>query len=221
MRIVNGQRSPNAVVWFQFPFRPTLIQEPGMMDKIKAALEGYARDHPRDWHSYSYFRVDDVFPDQEKLVVTIGMQHRSSWQDLAGILEAKAAIRCWLMEYCHKLGVLYDELPKRQVMYYGGALKDGSAGLTAAAADGMAHGDTHPRRRQRFDLHDPANIQNDGFPVVTTPPPPPSASPIESTSEPSAAAAAAGKPNPPPMGGFSQLASYDSTFLEHLQQSHG
>ena len=119
--------------------------EDGNIDKIKAALEGYARDNPHNWHSFGYFRVDEVHPDIEKLVVTIGMQHRSAWQDLVRILEAKALIMCWLMEYSRKLGVLYDELPKRELMYYAGNLKDGGV------------------RQHRFQLHNPTNITSGGF----------------------------------------------------------
>ena len=117
----------------------------GNMDKIKAALEQYARDNPRNWHSFGYFRVDEVHPDIEKLVVTVCMQHRSAWQDLVRILEAKAAIMCWLMEYCRKMGVLYDQLPQRELMYYAGNLKDGGV------------------QKHRFELHNPNNIVQGGF----------------------------------------------------------
>ena len=122
MRIINGARSPNAAVWFQFAYKANLMEQ-GNMDKIKAALENYAKENPRDWHSYGYFRVDEVHPDLEKLVVTIGMNHRSAWQDLVRILEAKAKIMTWLMEYSRQLGVIYDELPKRDIVYYAGDVR--------------------------------------------------------------------------------------------------
>lgn len=160
-----------SAVWFQFAYRPNLMQD-GNMDKIKAALEEYARDNPRDWHSFGYFRVDEVHPDIEKLVVTIGMQHRSAWQDLVRVLEAKAAVSCWLMEYSRKLGVLYDELPKREVMYYAGNLRDGSV------------------RQHRYQLHDPTNITNDGFNMAPRP------AADFSTSSDSSMPAAAHRPRP-------------------------
>lgn len=148
MRIINGARSPNAAVWFQFPYRPNLMED-GNMDKIKAALEDYARENPRSWHSFSYFRVDEVHPHLEKLVVTIGMNHRGSWQDLVGILQSKADCMCWLMEYSRTLGVIYDELPRRDLMYYAGALKEGGV------------------RRHRFQLHDLTNIKKGGLPAAS------------------------------------------------------
>ena len=150
MRIINGARSPNAAVWFQFAYRPNLMED-GNIDKVKAALEQYAKDNPRNWRSYSYFRVDEVHPELEKLVVTIGMQHRSSWQDLVRILEAKAAVMCFLMEYSRKLGIIYDELPRRELMYYAGALKDGGV------------------NQHRFQLHNPSNIAHGGTPFPSPP----------------------------------------------------
>ena len=63
MRIICGSRSPNAAVWFQFAYRPNLLQQ-NNMGKIKAALEQYARDNPRDWYSFgAYFRVDELHPE--------------------------------------------------------------------------------------------------------------------------------------------------------------
>lgn len=153
MRIMNGARSPDAAVWFQFPYRANLMED-GNMDKLKAALEVYARENPRSWHSFSYFRVDEVHPHLEKLVVTIGLQHRSSWQDLVAVLEAKAKVMCWLMEYSRKLGLIYDELPQRDIMYYGGVLKEGGVS------------------QHRFQLHNPSNI------TATAAFPGPSSSPV-------------------------------------------
>ena len=124
------------------------------MDKIKAALENYAKENPRNWHSYGYFRVDEVHPELEKLVVTIGMNHRSAWQDLVRILEAKAAIMTWLMEYSRQLGVLYDVLPNRDIMYYAGSLKEGGVS------------------KHRYQLHDIANISSMGHTVESPIPTP-------------------------------------------------
>lgn len=176
LRIINGARSPNAAVWFQFPYRANLMDyfdEDGVdddgtrmrnIDKIKAELEIYAKENPREWHSFGYFRVDEVHPDLEKLVVTIGLQHRCSWQDLVPILESKAKVMCWLMEYSRKLNVIYDELPQRDILYYGGALKDGGVS------------------QHRFQLHNPSNITTEPLPTSTmlpvkqssAPPSPPS-----------------------------------------------
>ena len=151
MRIMNGARSPDAMVWFQFPYRANLMEDDNI-NKVKQALDKYARDNPRNWHSFSYFRVDEVHPDIEKFVVTIGMQHRSSWQDLPTILEAKAQCMCWLLEYGRQLGINYDQLPKRDLLYFAGSLKEGGV------------------NKHRYQLHDPSNITSGGsiLPPIST-----------------------------------------------------
>jgi hypothetical protein len=142
MRIVNGNRSQNAMVWFQLPFRTKIIRD-GRMNDLRAMLETYAEDHPKPWHSYSYCRIDEVHAENDKLVVTIGFQHRSSWQDLPGILNAKAELMCHVLEYGKQHGINYEDLPTRQLMYYAGRLKNGGY------------------REHRDSLHEPENIIND------------------------------------------------------------
>lgn len=142
MRIVNGNRSQNAVVWFQLPFRTKILRD-GRMDALRAMLEQYAQDHPKQWHSYSYCRIDKVHAENDKLVVTVGFQHRSSWQDLAGILNAKSELMCHVLEYGKKNELNYEDLPTRQLMYYAGRLKQGGY------------------KEHRDSLHEPENIVND------------------------------------------------------------
>lgn len=142
MRIVNGNRSPNAMVWFYLPFRTRILRE-GRLDALKAFMEQYANDHPRQWHSYSYCRFDTIIGEKDKLIATIGFQHQSSWQDLVGILTAKEELVCSILEYGRKHGINYEELPTRQLMYYAGQLKKGGYD------------------EYRDSLHDPSNIIND------------------------------------------------------------
>jgi len=141
MRIVNGNRSPDAIVWFQFPFHISILED-GKFDALRAGLEQYARDNPRSWHSFSYCRVDEVHIELEKLVITIGFQHRSAWQELPKILMSKADLMCTTYKIGKSLGVNYDEMPKRELLYYAGVLKSGGV------------------KDYRTNLHDSANIQS-------------------------------------------------------------
>jgi hypothetical protein len=113
------------------------------MDDLRAMLETYANDHPKQWHSYSYCRIDEVHAEKDKLVVTIGFQHRSSWQDLVAILNAKQNLMCYVLEYGKKHEINYEDLPTRQLMYYAGRLKNGGY------------------REHRDSLHERDNIIND------------------------------------------------------------
>ena len=127
MRIVNANRSPNAVVWMQFPFHPSILKQ-DKLPLLRAALDKYAKERPRQWHSFAYCRVDKVDIEHEKLVITIGFQSRSSWQDLGRILSARADLMCFVLEWSKEYGVAYDEMPRRELLYYAGALKSGKVG---------------------------------------------------------------------------------------------
>lgn len=110
--------------------------------QLKGMLDQYAKDKPRRWHSFAYCRADGVYIEKEKVVVTIGFQHRESWQDLGSILFDKAELKCFCYEASKKLGIDYDELPKRELLYYAGVLKSGKAD------------------QYRKSLHSPENIQD-------------------------------------------------------------
>eukprot|EP00977_Amphora_coffeiformis_P004440 scaffold945_cov170-Amphora_coffeaeformis.AAC.20 len=143
MRIVNGNRSPNAMVWFQLPFNMT-VMEGGKMASLKVSLENYARMHPHKWHSCSYVRADEFHPDIEKVVVTIGFQSRSSWQDLGGIYFSKSDLIAATIEYSRQQGIIYEELPQRQLHYKAGSLQKGGVW------------------NHRAQLHSPSNIMSIG-----------------------------------------------------------
>ena len=143
MRVVNANRSPNAMVWFKIPMHISATENNmAIIERLKNRLDKYAKSKPRRWHSFAYCRADGVEIEQEKIVLTIGFQHRKSWQDLASILFDKSELKCYVYEVTKELGVVYDELPKRELLYYAGALKSGKA------------------KTYRKILHDPDNIQD-------------------------------------------------------------
>ena len=124
MRIVNGNRSPNAIVWFQLPFNLSVLEE-DKMTSLRAFLEAYAKLRPDKWHSCSYCRADEFYPDIEKVVITIGFQARSSWQDLSGIYTVKSELIAAIVEYGNRQAINYEELPQRQLRYNAGTLQKG------------------------------------------------------------------------------------------------
>ena len=112
------------MVWFQLPFHISVLEN-DRIETLKRYLDKYAKDHPRDWHSFVYCRVDEYKVEQEKVVITMGFQHRSSWQDLGRILMSKSQLIAYVYHTGKNMGIMYEELPKRDLVYYGGALKDG------------------------------------------------------------------------------------------------
>lgn len=125
MRIVNGNRSPNAMVWFQMPYNHSILDEE-KFSSFKAFLEAYAKLHPNKWHSMSYVRKDLYTPAKELVTITVGFQSRFSWQDLMGVYYAKSDLIAAVIEYGRKEGINYEELPVRQFHYQAGALKQGA-----------------------------------------------------------------------------------------------
>ena len=139
MRIVNGNRSPNAMVWFQLPFNLSILEEE-KMSSLRAFLDAYAKLHPHKWHSCAYCRADEFHPDVEKIIVTLGFQARSSWQDLGLIFMIKSELAAAAIEYGRQQGINYVELPQRQFHYKAGTLGRGDVW------------------KHRADLHTPENI---------------------------------------------------------------
>jgi hypothetical protein len=146
MRIVNGNRSPNAMVWFQMPYNHSILEEE-KFSSFKAFLEAYAKLHPNKWHSMSYVRKDLYTPAKELVTITIGFQSRFSWQDLMGVYYAKSDLIAAVIEYGRKEGINYEELPQRQFHYQAGVLKQGAVwkhrGQLHLATNIRAQGDSN------------------------------------------------------------------------------
>jgi hypothetical protein len=126
LRIVNANRSPNAVVSFELPFHISVVSDAGKMESIRCALDQYARDFPNHWKCFMLCRVDALHIDLERAILFFSFQHQSSWQDVGRILMNKADLICYVYELGKKLGVNYDELPTRHLMYGAGILNDGA-----------------------------------------------------------------------------------------------
>ena len=138
MRIVNGNRSPHALVWFQLPYKLNVLEEE-KMGALKAFLEGYAKLHPDKWHSCSYCRADLFEPDIEKVVISIGFQARCSWQDLVGLYFMKSDLMAATIAYGRQIGINYEELPQRHFQYNAGKLRRGGVWKHRAQLHGASN----------------------------------------------------------------------------------
>lgn len=126
LRIVNANRSPNAVVTFQFPVHISIVAEKkDKMELLCSALDKYVREHPNHWKCFVYCRVNELRVELEQAILGIGLQHQCSWQDLGRILQTKADLFCYLFDASRSLGVNYQGLPDRGIMYYGGKINNG------------------------------------------------------------------------------------------------
>lgn len=126
MRIVNGNRSLNAIISFDIPFHISIANEQkDKLIKLRSLLEKYVRDFPNHWKCVIYCRVGQLDVELEKASIDIAFQHQSSWQDLGRIMVAKADLICHVYELSKILEASYSHTPKPKLLYYGGSLKDG------------------------------------------------------------------------------------------------
>jgi hypothetical protein len=123
-RIVNCNRSPNAVVVFDLLLHICLIEE----DKAQvyvSAIEQFIRDHPRIWECVVFFRYDKFDADNEQAFCRIAVRHRNSWQDAGRILRDKGELQKFIYQLGKSMAVNFDSPPARRLIYTGGTLKSG------------------------------------------------------------------------------------------------
>ena len=126
LRIVNGNRSPNAVIQLDVPFHIAMaFEKKDKLEVLRSLLEKYVRAFPNHWKCLMYCRISELNVEMEKATVGVAIQHQSSWQDLGRIMTAKADLVCYLYEISKSLDVTYVNLPKQKLLYYAGLLKDG------------------------------------------------------------------------------------------------
>jgi hypothetical protein len=148
-RIVNCNRSPKAIVFFDFVTKISIL-DGDKFQTFTAELTTFARERPRTWESLLFVRkvkfsgieslcfVDDssffhalalckteVDSDCELVRFNLGFRHRNSWQDAARILLNKGDLIAHVYRVARELGVAYDSPPNRRVLYSAGALVSG------------------------------------------------------------------------------------------------
>jgi len=122
-RIVNLQRSNNAVVYLEnMDFHVDIIRK-NKLGAFRGELEQYVRDRPRIWESFDTCRHDNFDASVDKVTFAFGFRHRSSWQSAARIAIDRASLVRFIYETAVGMGVEYgynnSPSPKR-VIFQGG-----------------------------------------------------------------------------------------------------
>jgi hypothetical protein len=123
-RIVNCNRSPNAVVVFDLMLHICVIED----DKAQvyvSAIEQFIHDHPRIWECVVFFRYDKFDADNEQAFCRIAVRHRNSWQDAGRILRDKGELVKFIYQLGKSMAVNFDSPPARRLIYTGGTLRSG------------------------------------------------------------------------------------------------
>jgi hypothetical protein len=123
-RIVNCNRSPNAVVVFDLLLHICLIEDEKAQVYV-SAIEQFIHDHPRIWECVVLFRYDKFDADMEQVFCRIAVRHRNSWQDAGRILRDKGELQKFIYQLGKSMEVNFESPPARRLIYTGGTMVNG------------------------------------------------------------------------------------------------
>jgi hypothetical protein len=136
-RIINAQRSPQAVLNFllKFPIDVSYTK----LQAFRSALEEFVKARPREWLIFLAFRPTRVEVDFGFVEYMVVAQHRESWQNLGALLNSRAELSSFSLELSKKMGMRYHKPP----MPIDLTMKEGSAAdLTMTAQPTHRRGGT-------------------------------------------------------------------------------
>lgn len=126
-KIVNCQRSPNAVVFIKLKLSAAIL-DGDKVQLFQKSLEDYVNENPRIWNSLLVFRHDhfgnlqgpwstnNVFDADYRFVVfTLAFQHRVSWQYAARIMANRSDLMRHIYDICLEMGVQYDNMAPQSI----------------------------------------------------------------------------------------------------------
>jgi small-conductance mechanosensitive channel len=115
-RIVNLQRSTNAIVQFELRLSIKILKD-DKLNKFREALEEYVNDRPRIWDSFAFCRHDLFDPDFGFVLFTLAFRHRLTWQSAARINLGRADLMRFIYELCIEMGIQYETpIPQRHII---------------------------------------------------------------------------------------------------------
>lgn len=108
-RIVNGSRSPKAIVTVTMKFG---VDTPfKKIEVFKNAIEKFVKARPREWFALVAIRAGRVEADLGFIEYGIVLQHREGWQNIGPILDSKQTVACFGLELTKKLNIRYSSPP--------------------------------------------------------------------------------------------------------------
>lgn len=108
-RIINGARSPNAIVYVAMRFG---IDTPyRQIELFRAAVEKFVRTRHREWSSMLGFRVMRIEADLRFIENSTALRHRESWKSFVPILNSYNTMHAFCLELAKKLDLRYKKHP--------------------------------------------------------------------------------------------------------------
>lgn len=110
LRIVNCNRSPNALISFTLDFNLPKVDE----EKLKffrEELEHYLRERPRIYEALMVFRCELVDTNRELIQYSVRVRHMRSWQDAPVVLHNRGELLWFSTELGRQLGINKSQVP--------------------------------------------------------------------------------------------------------------
>lgn len=123
-RIVNLQRSVNAIVYIEMKFSIHDVFSNDKHIKYRCKLEEYVHENTRNWECLVFMRHDEFDADWGFVVFRFGFRHRYSWQNAARIMLNKADLLRFMYDKGEDLGIHYSTPIPRRTIYDGGIIEN-------------------------------------------------------------------------------------------------
>ena len=133
MRLYNCNRSTNAVVIMHLSIDISIFKD-DKLEKFRTALQKYIDARQRHWDSIVCLRHDDVDANEEQVLFTLAVSHHKFMATYSTHQNFHSAdmLRC-IYDTTELLGVSFSSPPYQNILYYGGALEDGTCSSTKNA----------------------------------------------------------------------------------------
>jgi hypothetical protein len=108
-RIINGARSPNAVVYVVMRF--SMDTPYSKIETFRQCVEKFVHARPREWSGLLGFRVSRIESNLGFIEYTAVFRHRESWQNILPILNSRNTMHCYCLELAKKLDMRFKQPP--------------------------------------------------------------------------------------------------------------
>jgi Mechanosensitive ion channel len=120
-RIINLQRSQNAILDFEYKFKDSVLQT-GAHIKFREQVEQYIANHPRIWDRLLFMRHDEIDNDWGNVTFHIAIRHCSSWQNAGRIMLHRADILRFFYDIGMEANILWETPIQRRQILDGGTI---------------------------------------------------------------------------------------------------
>lgn len=107
LRVINSNRSPNAQLFVFLNFAMDTPYE--KFEIMRAALEQYCKDRPREWMGFFCFRPTGATIESSYVSYMTIAAHREPWSNIGAVLQSKSDFIAYHLEVAKQLEIGYEQ----------------------------------------------------------------------------------------------------------------